>query len=179
MASGYLARLEGGASGVVYVARNRRFRLPPDSNRPVVMVGAGTGVAPFRAFLQEREAAGAAGPAWLFFGDRRFRTDFLYQTEWQRWLRTGVLSRIDLAFSRDAGERVYVQDRMRRQARDLYRWLEDGAVLYVCGDAGGMAAGVDAALRDVVRQEVGQTAEAADAYVAALARDRRYLRDVY
>lgn len=163
----------------VYVEPNRAFKLPADPSTPIIMIGAGTGVAPYRAFLQEREELGEVGPAWLIFGERRFRTDFLYQTEWQRHLKEGLLTRMDIAFSRDQEEKVYVQHRMLERARDLYAWLEDGAHLYVCGDAERMAPDVHDALIGIVERERGVAREAAAEYVAGLQRSRRYLRDVY
>ncbi len=163
----------------VYVQANDNFRLPADPQAPLIMVGPGTGVAPFRAFLEEREETGAAGKTWLFFGDRRFRTDFLYQTDWLRWLKLGVLTRMDVAFSRDAAEKVYVQHRMAQQGRELFAWLEEGAYFYVCGDATDMAADVHAALEGIVRQHGGRSAEDARDYVSRLQQQGRYQRDVY
>jgi sulfite reductase (NADPH) flavoprotein alpha-component len=143
------------------------------------MIGPGTGVAPYRAFLQEREAQGAAGRQWLFFGARHFASEFLYQVEWQDAARKGLLNRVDLAFSRDATPRAYVQDRLREQGPEVYRWLEGGASLYVCGDAEHMAPDVHAALVDVVSTHGGLDREGAESYLRALADERRYLRDVY
>jgi sulfite reductase (NADPH) flavoprotein alpha-component len=143
------------------------------------MIGAGTGVAPYRAFLQEREARGATGRSWLFFGERNFHTDFLYQTEWQGWLGDGVLRRLNVAFSRDQAGKIYVQHRLREHGRDVYAWLEDGAHLYVCGDASNLAPDVHAALSDVVRQERGCSPAAAQEYLSLLQRDHRYQIDVY
>lgn len=180
VASTYLAdRREPGETVPIYIQRNKNFKLPEDRDVPVIMIGPGTGVAPFRAFLEEREYQGASGQNWLFFGDRRFRTDFLYQLDWQRWLKSGVLQRMDVAFSRDSEQKVYVQDRMRERSRDLYAWLEEGAYLYVCGDAEYMAPDVHQALIDIVREEGGRTDEQAQAYVKQLQRDKRYQRDVY
>ncbi|MCL8208218.1 MAG: flavodoxin domain-containing protein [Actinomycetia bacterium] len=178
--SGYLAdRVRPGDRLRVFVEANRRFKLPPDPDAPVIMIGPGTGVAPFRAFLQEREATGARGPTWLFFGDRRFRTDFLYQTEWLRWLGEGVLTRMDVAFSRDGPRKVYVQDRLREHARDVYAWLEAGAYVYVCGDAARMAPEVDRTLREIVASVRGGGPDAAEAYLRDLAAAGRLRRDVY
>ncbi|BAV66052.1 assimilatory sulfite reductase (NADPH) flavoprotein subunit [Sphingobium cloacae] len=162
----------------VYIQSNPHFRLPGD-DKPIVMIGAGTGVAPYRAFMQEREARGAEGKSWLFFGERRFRTDFLYQTEWQGWLKDGTLNRMDVAFSRDGEQKVYVQHRMKEQARDLFGWLEDGAHVYVCGDAANLAPDVHRALIDIVAQESRTSHEAAEDYVRSLQADHRYQRDVY
>jgi sulfite reductase (NADPH) flavoprotein alpha-component len=179
VASGYLAgRIDDDATVPVYIQSNDHFRLP-DDDVPVLMIGAGTGVAPYRAFMQEREARGAVGPSWLFFGERNFRSDFLYQVEWQALVKRRVLSRLDLAFSRDATPKTYVQDRLRRQGRDVYAWLEEGACLYVCGDAAHMAPDVQAALGEIVAEHGGLDRDGADEYLAALKRDRRYRLDVY
>ena len=159
----------------VYVKSNKNFRLPEDPDRPVIMIGPGTGVAPFRAFLQERQATGAAGKNWLFFGDRTYTHDFLYQLDWQDFEKAGVLDRIDVAFSRDQPEKVYVQDRMWERRADLFAWLEEGAHLYVCGDEKAMARDVDAMLHRIVETEGADAA----AYVSRLKKDRRYQRDVY
>ena len=171
-------RLEMGATIPVYIQENPHFRLPAD-DAPIIMVGPGTGVAPFRAFLQEREARGAPGRSWLFFGERNLRSDFLYQVEWQEWLKSGLLSRLEVAFSRDANEKVYVQHRILEQAQQLYAWLEEGAHLYVCGDATGMAPDVHEALIDVVRGQGAHSRDAAEDYVHRLAAEHRYHRDVY
>jgi sulfite reductase (NADPH) flavoprotein alpha-component len=143
------------------------------------MVGPGTGIAPFRAFIEEREATGAKGKNWLFFGDQHYLTDFLYQTEWQSYLEDGLLTKLDVAFSRDQKNKVYVQDRMRENAKDLYAWLMDGASFYVCGDASRMAHDVDKALHDIIAQEGGLSEEEATDFVKKLKADKRYLRDVY
>ncbi len=163
----------------VYVNGNPNFRLPADPNAPIIMVGAGTGVAPFRSFLEDREDAGANGRAWLFFGDRRFHTDFLYQTDWLRWRKLGVLTRMDVAFSRDTAQKCYVQHRMLEQSRDIYAWLQEGAYFYVCGDEKRLAPDVHRALTDIVRQEGGLTEQQARDYVANLQQQNRYQRDVY
>jgi sulfite reductase (NADPH) flavoprotein alpha-component len=180
VASTWLAdRVKPGDSVPVFIEHNDNFRLPGSPDTPVIMIGPGTGVAPFRAFLQEREATGAGGRNWLFFGDRHFHTDFLYQTDWQGWLKGGLLTRMDVAFSRDQAQKVYVQQRLRERAGDLYAWLQDGAHVYVCGDATAMAADVHAALRDIVAGEGRLTAEAAEDYLRELSRNRRYQRDIY
>jgi len=163
----------------IYVETNRNFKLPSDPATPIVMVGPGTGVAPFRAFVQEREAIGASGRSWLFFGDRHFTTDFLYQREWQQNLKDGALTRMDVAFSRDREHKCYVQHRMKAQARDLYAWLQDGAHFYVCGDAERMARDVHQALIEIVAEQGAMPVERATEYVQALQRSRRYQRDVY
>jgi len=172
-------RVRPGDTLPVYVNGNPNFFMPPDPDAAIIMVGPGTGVAPFRAFLEEREETGATGKSWLFFGDRRFRTDFLYQVEWQRWLKGGVLTRMDVAFSRDTDRKVYVQHRMEEQGRDLFAWLEEGAYFYVCGDEKRMAPDVHATLEKIVEREGGMSADAARAYVAELRQQGRYQRDVY
>jgi sulfite reductase (NADPH) flavoprotein alpha-component len=180
VASGFVAdRLGVGHKLKVYVKPNKNFRLPDDPDRPVVMVGPGTGVAPFRAFLQHRQATGAAGRNWLFFGARNFTHDFLYQLEWQDWLKEGVLTRLDVAFSRDQPEKIYVQQRIWERRAELFAWLEDGAHLYVCGDEKAMAKDVHATLTAVVADRSGRSREAAEAYLADLKKQRRYQRDVY
>jgi sulfite reductase (NADPH) flavoprotein alpha-component len=180
VASGLLTqRLEPDQTVPVFIAVNEHFRLPADPATPIIMIGAGTGVAPFRAFLQHREATGAGGRSWLFFGDRRFRTDFLYQTEWQKLVRTGVLTRIDLAFSRDQAEKVYVQHRLLEQAGELFAWIEAGAHVYVCGDAATLAPAVEAALIRIVAEQGGLGPEPAAEYLKRLQREGRYQRDVY
>jgi sulfite reductase (NADPH) flavoprotein alpha-component len=180
VASTYLADdIEPGSTVPVFIRANKNFALPDDPNAPTIMVGPGTGVAPYRAFLQEREEHDAPGANWLFFGNRHFRTDFLYQIEWQKWLKEGVLDRMDVAFSRDGAEKVYVQDRLREHGADVYQWLEDGAYFYVCGDAEYMAPAVHQALIDVVSEHGGRSPEAAEEYVKQLQRDKRYQRDVY
>lgn len=172
-------RVQPGATLPVYIQNNPNFKLPADSSVPVIMIGPGTGVAPFRSFLEEREEQGAEGPSWLFYGDRHFVTDFLYQTDWQRMLKDGVLSRLDVAFSRDTEEKVYVQHRILEQSKELYRWLQEGAHIYVCGDEKHMAHDVHSALLTVIQEEGGQSAEAAAAYLETLQQEQRYQRDVY
>lgn len=180
VASSHLAaRLQPGDRVPVYVQRNDHFRLPEDPATPIVMIGAGTGVAPYRAFLQHREALGLDGRSWLFFGERNFRTDFLYQAEWQDWYRSKALTRIDLAFSRDRQRKVYVQHRLLERSAELFAWLDDGAHVYVCGDAAGMARDVHAALRSVVAEGRGCDDEAAETWLRDLQAEGRYQRDVY
>ncbi len=168
-----------GSKVAVYVHRNSNFRLPADDAAPVIMVGPGTGIAPFRAFVEERAERGAAGRSWLFFGDQKYSYDFLYQLEWQAHLKEGHLTRLDVAFSRDQPEKVYVQDVMRQRASDLWQWLEDGAYFYVCGDAERMAKDVHEALIGIVAQEGHLSREEAVAFVDQLKKDKRYQRDVY
>jgi len=163
----------------VFVHTNKNFRPPPGSDTPMIMVGPGTGIAPFRAFLQERRASGADGRNWLFFGDQRSACDFMYRDELESMQRDGTLTRFDTAFSRDQAEKVYVQHRMREHAKELFSWLEAGAYFYVCGDARQMAWDVDAALRDVIQIAGGRTAEQAAEYISGLKSEKRYQRDVY
>jgi sulfite reductase (NADPH) flavoprotein alpha-component len=143
------------------------------------MIGAGTGVAPYRAFLQEREIRGARGRSWLFFGERNFHSDFLYQTEWQALLKSGVLHRMSVAFSRDRAEKVYVQHRLQEHGAELYGWMQEGAHIYVCGDAANLAPDVHRTLRDIVQQKGGLSPSAADEYLGELQRGQRYQVDVY
>jgi sulfite reductase (NADPH) flavoprotein alpha-component len=172
-------RLRRGARVPVYVQRAHGFGLPTDPAAPIVMIGPGTGVAPFRAFLQERAATGAPGKSWLFFGNTRRELDFLYRGELEGYLRKGALARLDTAFSRDQGHKVYVQHRLREQGAELWRWFEEGAYIYVCGDAQRMAKDVDEALKGVVAEHGAMSAEKAAEYVARLAKAGRYARDVY
>lgn len=172
-------RIQPGDVLPVYVHRNPNFRLPADASQPIIMIGPGTGVAPFRAFLEEREEIGASGKSWLFFGNRHFHSDFLYQTDWQRWLKEGVLTRMDVAFSRDGDQKVYVQHRMMERSKELYEWLQEGAVLYVCGDEKHMAKDVHAALQTIVSKEGGMSMEQAESYLTELKQQKRYQRDVY
>lgn len=163
----------------VYVHHNPNFKLPLNPETPIIMIGAGTGVAPYRAFLEEREELGAEGESWLFFGDQHFVTDFLYQTEWQKWLKDGVLTRMDVAFSRDTEQKVYVQHRLKEQAEEIYKWLEDGAVIYICGDEKNMATDVHATLLTIIEEQGSKTSEEAVAYLNELQQQKRYQRDVY
>jgi len=163
----------------IWVKPNKNFRLPPDPETPVIMVGPGTGIAPFLGFLQRREFEATGGNNWLFFGDRNAATDFLYRDQLEGWLDSGLLTRLDLAFSRDQAEKVYVQDRMRESGAELFAWLEAGARFYVCGDAYRMAKDVDRALHDIIAEHGGLSEEEAKTYVSALKKEKRYLRDVY
>jgi len=178
--STYLADIaEEGDSIACYFSPNKNFAVPNDSSLPIIMVGPGTGIAPFRAFLEEREATQASGANWLFFGDRNSETDFLYRDELTQMQRSGLLNQLDLAFSRDQREKVYVQDKMREQGAQLYHYLEQGGYFYICGDALRMAKDVDAALHDVLAQHGAMSAEQAIDYVNALKKNKRYVRDVY
>jgi sulfite reductase (NADPH) flavoprotein alpha-component len=178
-ASGYLTqRIEEGDSLGVYVVENPNFKLPQSTDTPIIMVGAGTGIAPYRAFLQEREARGAAGKGWLLFGNRHFHRDFLYQTDWLNYRKAGLLDRVSLAFSRDEGERSYVQARLYEEREVLYRWLQEGAHLYVCGGVE-MAQGVDQSLLAIAQVQGGLQEEAAVEYIESLREQGRYQRDIY
>ncbi|MFD1774713.1 assimilatory sulfite reductase (NADPH) flavoprotein subunit [Paenibacillus rhizophilus] len=172
-------RIQPGDKVPVYIQHNSNFKLPENRETPVIMIGPGTGVAPFRAFLGEREETGAEGKTWLFYGDQHFSTDFLYQVEWQRWLKDGVLTRLDVAFSRDTDKKVYVQHRMLEKARDLYLWLQEGAAVYVCGDEKRMAHDVHTALTTILEQEGGLSSEEAAEYLTLMQQQKRYQRDVY
>jgi sulfite reductase (NADPH) flavoprotein alpha-component len=172
-------RIAEGDRVSVFVDANPRFRLPTDGQTPIIMIGPGTGVAPFRAFVEQRAELGASGKNWLFFGDRTFHSDFLYQLEWQRFLKRGILQRLDVAFSRDQADKIYVQDRIREHAADVWAWLQQGAVLYVCGDAKQMAGDVHDALIDVLVTQADYDAESAEDYLKDLRRAGRYQRDVY
>lgn len=172
-------RLEAGDTLPVYIQHNDNFKLPHDDSTPIIMIGPGTGVAPFRSFIAEREETGAEGKSWLFFGDRRFGTDFLYQTEWQRWLKDGVLTRMDVAFSRDGDQKVYVQHRMKERSRELYEWIQQGAVVYVCGDEKNMANDVHLTLERILIEEGNMSQEEAAQYMSNMLQQKRYQRDVY
>ncbi|WP_270817717.1 assimilatory sulfite reductase (NADPH) flavoprotein subunit [Aeromonas sp. Y318-3] len=179
-ASSYLAdRLIEDGEVRVFIEHNDNFRLPANPDTPVIMVGPGTGIAPFRAFMQEREAQGAEGKNWLFFGNPHFTQDFLYQVEWQRYVKSGLLSKISLAFSRDQANKIYVQDRLREAGLELYQWLEAGAHFYVCGDANKMAKDVQETLLDVIAEHGHKSREEAEEYLSELRRAKRYQRDVY
>lgn len=172
-------RLQPGDKLPIFIQQNPNFKPPVNPETPVIMVGPGTGVAPFRAFLEEREESGADGQTWLFYGDRHFVTDFLYQTDWQRMLKDGVLTKLDVAFSRDSDEKVYVQHRMLENGEELYKWLENGAHVYVCGDEKHMAHDVQSALLSIIGQYGGKSQEEAAAYLSSLQEQGRYQRDVY
>lgn len=172
-------RVQSGDELPIYIQHNDNFKLPEHSETPIIMIGPGTGVAPFRAFLGEREESGAEGKSWLFYGDQHFSTDFLYQVEWQKWLKDGVLTRMDVAFSRDTDQKVYVQHRMLEHSKELYTWLQEGAAVYVCGDEKKMAHDVHQALLTILEQEGGLSPEAAAEYLTSLQQQKRYQRDVY
>ena len=178
-ASGYLTRrIDAGDEIPVYIAENPTFNLPDDGDTPLILIGTGSGIAPYRAFLQQREAVGATGPVWLVFGNRHFHRDFLYQSEWLNYRKAGLLERVSLAFSRDTNAPAYVQDRLAEEGADLFRWLQDGARIYVCGCVA-MEKGVSEALHGIIAKHGGMSAESATQYVEDLHAGKRYLRDVY
>ena len=163
----------------IFLHSNANFRLPEDTSMPVIMIGPGTGIAPFRAFLEERQATGQTGENWLFFGEQRAALDFLYKDQFLAMHKDGVLTRLDTAFSRDQAQKVYVQDKMQEHAAELYAWLERGAYFYVCGDASRMAKDVESALLDVIAKGSNGTLERAAEYLAGMKKQKRYQRDVY
>ena len=180
LASGHLGdRAPVGTTMPIFLHANQNFRLPEDPSMPVIMIGPGTGIAPFRAFLEERQATGQAGENWLFFGEQREKLDFLYKDQFLAMQQDGVLTRLDTAFSRDQAKKVYVQDRMQEQAKELYAWLERGAYFYVCGDATRMAKDVELALLDVIARGSNGTLDHAAEYLAGMKKQKRYQRDVY
>ena len=172
------SNVEVGDQLAVYVKQNPNFKLP-QSTTPIIMIGAGTGIAPFRSFLQEREEQGAEGKSWLFFGDQHFVTDFLYQVEWQNWLKNDVLTNINVAFSRDQKEKVYVQHRLLENAKELYEWIEQGAIVYLCGDEKTLGHSVQEALITVIEQQRNVSRDEATEYLKELQKQKRYQRDVY
>ncbi len=180
LCSGHLGeRADVGASLPIFLHANQNFRLPEDTAAPVIMVGPGTGIAPFRAYLQHRQAHGHTGQNWLFFGEQRQSSDFLYREEWQQMLADGTLSRLDTAFSRDQAKKIYVQDRMRENKAELFQWLERGAYFYVCGDASRMAKDVEQTLLDTIADGKQCTAEQAQEYLGEMKKTKRYQLDVY
>jgi sulfite reductase (NADPH) flavoprotein alpha-component len=176
--SSYLAERVGDTIPC-YLHPNKNFKLPEDSSTPIIMVGPGTGIAPFRAFIEERQVTGAKGKNWLFFGDRSQNTDYLYGSEWESYQKDGILNELDLAWSRDQQEKVYVQHKMLEKKAELWSWLQNGAVFYVCGDASRMAKDVDQALRTVAQDEGSMNEEEAATWIKSLQKERRYLKDVY
>ncbi|ERJ17834.1 sulfite reductase (NADPH) flavoprotein subunit alpha [Salinisphaera shabanensis T35B1] len=163
----------------IYIDHNKNFKLPDNNDAPIIMIGPGTGVAPFRAFMEEREEREAGGDNWLFFGAQHFLTDFYYQTDWLRWRKEGLLTRMDVAFSRDQEEKVYVQDKIRAAGKDVFDWIEHGATVYVCGDANAMAHDVHEALLELIGENANLDAEGAADYLKKLQKEKRYQRDVY
>lgn len=179
-ASGFLAdRLKEGDELSIFIEHNDNFRLPADSTKPVIMIGPGTGIAPFRAFMQQRDNEEATGKNWLFFGNPHFVEDFLYQVEWQRYVKEGLLTNISLAWSREQAQKVYVQDKLREQGEEVWHWIEEGAHIYVCGDANHMARDVEQALLEIISQYGNMDSESADEFLSELRVERRYQRDVY
>lgn len=172
-------RIQPGDTLPIYLKKNPNFKFPFDEETPVIMIGPGTGVAPFRSYMQEREELGLSGNTWLFFGEQYFTTDFLYQTEWQAWLKDETLAKLDLAFSRDTEEKVYVQHRIAQQSELFYQWLQDGAAIYVCGDEKHMAKDVHDTIRSVIEQEGDMSEADAEAYLTQMKQEKRYQRDVY
>ena len=176
--SSYLAERIG-STIPCYLHPNKNFKLPDDPSTPIIMVGPGTGIAPFRAFIEERQATGATGKNWLFFGDRSQKTDYLYSDEWESYQKVGILHELELAWSRDQAEKVYVQHKMLEKKAELWNWLQDGAVFYVCGDASRMAKDVDQALRTIAQEQGSMSEEEAGVWIKGLQKERRYLKDVY
>lgn len=180
VASGYLAdRVQAGDRLEVWVESNSNFRLPADPSLPIIMIGAGTGVAPYRAFMEARGSAGAKGKNWVLFGNRSFRSDFTYQVDWLKWRDQGLLTRMDVAFSRDQANKVYVTDKLREVGAELYSWLSQGARIYLCGDRAKLSSAIDQALADVLMRHGGKTADQAAVYVEQLQAEHRYVKDVY
>lgn len=175
----FAERIQPGDTVPIYLKRNPNFKFPKDGDTPVIMIGPGTGIAPFRAHMQEREEYGYKGNTWLFFGDQHFTTDFLYQTEWQEWLKDGVLEKMKVAFSRDTDQKVYVQHRIAEHSKEFNEWLEKGASIYICGDEKNMAKDVHQAIRNVLVKEQNLTEEDAESYLKQMKKDKRYQRDVY
>lgn len=175
----FAERIQEGDTVPIYLKRNPNFKFPQNEETPVIMIGPGTGVAPFRSYMQEREELGFEGHTWLFFGEQHFTTDFLYQTEWQEWLNDGTLSKLDVAFSRDTDQKVYVQHKIAENSEQFNQWIENGAAIYVCGDESKMAKDVHQAIRNVLVKEQNLSEEDAEEYLKQLKRDKRYQRDVY
>ncbi len=176
--SSYLAERVGDTIPC-YFHPNKNFKLPEDGDKSIIMVGPGTGIAPFRAFIEERKAIGSSGKNWLFFGDRSHKTDYLYGDEWDSYRKDGFLTELDLAWSRDQDEKVYVQHKMLEKGPELWDWLQNGALFYVCGDASRMAKDVDQALRTIAQQEGSMNEDDSAAWVKGLQKEKRYLKDVY
>lgn len=175
----FAERIQPGDTVPIYLKRNPNFKFPKNGDTPVIMIGPGTGIAPFRAHMQEREEYGYKGNTWLFFGDQHFTTDFLYQTEWQEWLKDGFLEKMNVAFSRDTDQKVYVQHRIAEHSKEFNEWLEKGASIYICGDEKNMAKDVHQAIRNVLVKEQNLTEEDAESYLKQMKKDKRYQRDVY
>lgn len=173
-------RIDDDTEIATFISPGKGFRLPePEEDLPIIMCGPGTGIAPFRAFLQHRKATNAKGNAWLIFGEQHAATDFFYEDEWNAYLEDGTLTRLDTAFSRDQDHKIYVQDRIRENGAEFYKWLEEGALFYVCGDAARMAGDVDKAIHELIAEHGGKSEEEAAEYVENLKKEKRYRRDVY
>jgi len=178
--SNYLSDFDGNENKIpVFIETNPNFRLPKNDETPIIMVGAGTGIAPYRAFVQHREQAEKQGKSWLVFGNRNFETEFLYQTDWQKFLKSGALSKMDVAFSRDTEKRVYVQHKLQENAAEIYRWLEDGAHFYICGDMKKMATDVQNTLISIVKDQGAMSNDSALDYVNKMQKEKRLQLDVY
>ena len=171
--------MQPGDTVPIYLKRNPNFKFPQESEVPVIMIGPGTGVAPFRSYMQEREELGFKGNTWLFFGEQHFTTDFLYQTDWQEWLDKGYLSKLDVAFSRDTEHKVYVQHRILENSKQFNEWIQNGAAIFVCGDEKQMAKDVHQTIKEVLMNEQSLSEEDAEAYLKQMKREKRYQRDVY
>ncbi|HVF96802.1 MAG TPA: hypothetical protein VM871_05755, partial [Flavisolibacter sp.] len=178
LCSDYLAGLEEGVAIDFYIHKNHLFKLPA-ADKDIIMIGPGTGIAPFRSFVAERDATGAEGRSWLFFGDQHFTTDFLYQTEWQAWLETGALTKMNVAFSRDTKEKVYVQHKLLQHAKEVFEWIDGGAYIYICGAKDPMAIDVENTLFQIIRRYKGGSEEEAVLYLEQMKEEGRFLKDVY
>ena len=175
----FAERLEPGDKVSIYLKKNPNFKFPKTEDTPVIMIGPGTGIAPFRSYIQEKEELELGNKSWLFFGEQHFTTDFLYQTEWQTWLKDGVLTKMNLAFSRDTEEKVYVQHRIEENGEELYQWIKEGAAIYVCGDEKNMAKDVHQSLLNVIQKEGHYNEEEAETFLTKLKKDKKYQRDIY
>jgi sulfite reductase (NADPH) flavoprotein alpha-component len=171
--------LQEGEEVKIFIEPNDHFRLPKDNSAPIILIGAGTGIAPYRAFIQQREVEGATGKNWLFFGNQHFISDFLYQVEWQNYVKTGLLTKIDLAWSRDQTEKIYVQDKMWEQSKELWKWIQEGSYIYICGEASKMSKDVENTLLEIIMKEGNKNQEQAVDFLEELRSENRYQRDVY
>jgi len=178
LASNYLSDLKIGQDVEFYISKNRNFKLP-ENQKPIIMVGPGTGIAPFRSFVAERNSRDAKGKNWLFFGDRTFKNDFLYQAEWLDYLKSGILTKLEVAFSRDQSKKIYVQHRLLENSIEIFKWFQEGAYFYVCGDKKYMAKDVEEALITIIKKEGGMNKNEATKYLEKMSIEGRYLKDVY
>jgi len=179
VASNWLKDKELGDTVPIHIKPNSGFKLPENADEKIIMIGAGTGVAPFRSFLYERENQSANGNSWLFFGEQRFRSDFLYQTEWQKFLKDGTLEKMNVAFSRDQAEKVYIQHKLLEEAESVYEWIEQGATLYICGDINNLAKDVHDTLIQIISEQSGKSLEDAETQLDDMKISKKYQRDVY